>query len=218
MLGGPTAGHPRGVHSMKRIALACLIALTTGCGTRLVIDLPKLPPVGFREAAPRPQPGCTYLNVVVDYSTNAMGMTAKDVALSAHVAQAMARELTRLGAHVSEDPGSAYWSLMIMATHNIRDGGFIFSAYLTLRNLQEVRDSGLAIYAGSQAADDKQATMYTGVSYGSHQDLDKMAREFVRQADAALLPAARELCAFEALEARRRDEVDEQVPYPELPL
>ena len=61
-------------------------------------------------------------------------------------------------------------------------------------------------------------SMYTGVSYGSHQDVDRLAREYVRKAEEALLPSARELCEFETQEARTRTGIDEQVPHPELPL
>jgi hypothetical protein len=202
---------------MRRLAAIGLCLIATGCGTRVVLTVPRLPGFGEAAAGPRPEAGCRYLNILVDYSTRATGMSAQDVALSARVAEAMKQELGRLGARVTEEPAEAYWSLMLLAVHNERDGGFIFSAMLALRDLAETRDPGIATYA-KPGKDDAKPTMYTGVSYGSHQDVERLAREYVRKADAALLPSARELCEFEAQEARRHTEVDDQVPHPDLPL
>jgi hypothetical protein len=56
------------------------------------------------------------------------------------------------------------------------------------------------------------------ISYGSLQDAERLAREFVRQADAALLPSARQLCAFEGAEQERHDAVEAQIHDPARPL
>ena len=210
---------------MRRLAaLAIPLLLATGCGTHVVLRIPDFPSLAAKPASGPPlQPGCRYLNVLVDYSTEASGLALRDVSLSAHVAEVMKKEFGRLGVHVTEDPSEAYWSLMLIAVNNQRDGGFIFSAMLHLRDLSEARTPGIATYARSEAAGAKRVplslpSVYTGVSYGSHQDVDKLAREYVRKAEEALLPSARELCEFETQEARTRSSVDEQVPHPELPL
>ena len=144
-------------------------------------------------------------------------MSFRDVQLSAQVAGAMSKELERLGARVTDEPGHAYWSLMLMAIHNERDGGFIFSATLALRQLAESRDPGIATYANP---DDESApaTLYMAISYGSLQDVERLAREYIQKADAALLPSARQLCAYDGDEDERHDSVEAQVPHPALPL
>jgi hypothetical protein len=194
---------------MRRFAAAALCLLAAGCAARS-------PVLGAGAPATRPRGECRYLNVLVDYS-RAAGMSLRDVTLSAEIAQAMSKELERLGARLTAEPGQAYWSLMLMAIHNERDGGFIFSATLSLRELKESHDPGIATYAapGDGSAP---ATLYMAISYGSLQDVERLAREFVRQADAALLPSARELCAFEGEEEARHDAVEAQVADPARPL
>jgi hypothetical protein len=203
--------------AMRRLAAICLCLLATGCGTRIVLTIPRSPFASQQLPAPRPEGECRYLNVLVDYSTRASGMSSRDVALSAAVAETMAKEFRRLGAKVTDEPGQAYWSLMLLAVHNERDGGFIFSATLALRELAEARDTGIQTYA---TASDPSAppTFYTGISYGSLDDLGRLTRKFVETADAALLPSARQLCAFEVDENERHDSVDAQIPLPALPL
>lgn len=204
--------------AMRRLAAICLCLLASGCGTRIVLTIPGSP-FAVREApAPRPDRECRYLSVLVGYSTQAAGMSARDVALSAEVAEAMKQEFQRLGAHVTDEPGQAYWSLMLLAVHNERDGGFIFSATLALRELAEARDTGIPTYTSGGGDGASAPTLYTGISYGSLEDVGRLARKFVQTADAALLPSARQLCAFDAQETLRHDAVDEQVPLPELPL
>jgi hypothetical protein len=202
---------------MRRLAAIALGLLATGCGTRIVLTIPRFPSLHAEAPAARPGLHCRYLNVLIDYSTQAAGMSAEDVRLSAEVAEAMAQEFRRLGARVTEEPGQAYWSLMLMAVHNERDGGFVFSAMLALRELAESRDPGIATYAKSGEGPG-QPTMYTAISYGSLEDAERLARQYVQKADAALLPSARRLCAFEVQEDQRHSEVDAQVPRPELPL
>ena len=182
-----------------------------------MLAIPTLPSLRAEAQAPRPEPSCRYLNVLVDYSTQASGMSGKDVQLSAEVAGVMVREFERLGARVTLEPQQAYWSLMLMAIHNERDGGFIFSAMLALRQLTESHDPGIATYASSASAE-APPTLYTAVSYGSLSDVHRMAREYVQKADAALLPAARQLCAFEVQEDERHTAVDAEIERPEVPL
>jgi hypothetical protein len=195
---------------MGRLAAAALCLLAAGCAARS-------PLLAAEASAPRPRDGCRYLNVLLDYSKEADGMSFRDVQLSEEIAGAMAKELERLGARLTEEPGQAYWSLMLMAIHNERDGGFIFSATLTLRQLSESHDPGIATYAKPED-EAAPATLYMAISYGSLQDAQRLAREFVRQADAALLPSARQLCAFEGDEEARHDAVEAQVRDPARPL
>ena len=183
-----------------------------------MLRIPDLPSFASEAPAPAPDPGCRYLNVLVDYSTEASGLALRDVGLSAHVAEVMKKEFARLGVHVTENPAEAYWSLMLIAVHNQRDGGFIFSAMLHLRDLDEARNPGISTYSRPGKVSVSIPSMYTGVSYGSQQDIDKLAREYVQKAEQALLPSARTLCDFDAQEARRHDSVDQQVARPELPL
>jgi len=193
---------------MRRLTATALSLLAAGCGASSF---------GTQASAPRPQRECRYLNVLVDYSREAAGMSSRDVQLSAEVAETMSQELERLGARVTDEPGHAYWSLMLMAIHNERDGGFIFSATLALRQLAESHDPGIATYA---KPDDESApaTLYTAISYGSLEDVERLARHYIQQADAALLPSARQLCAYDGDEDERHDSVEAQVPHPALPL
>ncbi len=194
---------------MRQLAATALCVLAAGCAARSPFSGAEAPASHPRE--------CRYLSVLVDYSREAAGMSSRDVQLSAQVAETMSQELERLGARVTDEPGQAYWSLMLMAIHNQRDGGFIFSATLALRQLAESHDPGIETYA---KPDDKSApaTLYTALSYGSLGDVDQLARHYVQQADVALLPSARQLCAFEGEEQARHDAVEAQVQHPALPL
>ena len=202
---------------MRRLAAIAICLLATGCGTRVVLTVPRSPFSARQAAAPRPEGECRYLNVLIGYSTQASGMSSRDVSLSAEVAEAMTQEFQRLGAHVTDEPGQAYWSLMLLAVHNERDGGFIFAATLALRELAESRDTGIPTYTASPGPG-APPSLYTGISYGSLDDVGRLARRFVETADAALLPSARQMCAFEAQENARDGSVDAQVAAPELPL
>ena len=202
------------------VALGSLLlasTVTAGCGTQMVVSFPEFPSFGKETAAaPRPSADCRYMNVLINYSTQAAGMSSQDLQIAADVAASMKKEFARLGAKVIEEPSGAYWSLMLMAVHNVRDDGFIFSATLSLRDLSEARDPGIATYAA--ASRPGPATLYTAISYGSLEDLERRARDFVRAADAARLPTSRALCASEASEEGRHESVEAQVPDPSLPL
>jgi hypothetical protein len=206
---------------MRSLAALGLL-LATGCGTHIVLRIPDFPSLASEPVrSAEVPPSCRYLNVLIDYSTEASGLELRDVNLSEHVAEVMKKEFARLGVHVTENPNEAYWSLMLIAVNNQRDGGFIFSAMLHLRDLSEARNPGIATYSRKQNPEKVPVSLpsvYTGVSYGSHHDVDMLAREYVRKAEEALLPSARQLCEFETQEARMRTSVDEQVPHPELPL
>ena len=207
---------------MRRLAAIALCLLASGCASRIVL-IPRAPAAAEAASAPRPQDECRYMNVLVGYSTQASGLSSRDISLSAEVAEAMKQEFRRLGARVTDVPDRAYWSLMLMAIHNERDGGFIFSATLALRELSEEHDPGIPAYASapngaSAAPADAPPTLYSGISYGSIEDVGRLARRFVASADAALLPSARQLCAFELQENERHDAVEAQVPLPDLPL
>jgi hypothetical protein len=198
---------------MRRLAAIGLCLLATGCGTRIVLTIPRSPFAAAPAVAPRPEGQCRYLNVLVGYSTQASGMSARDVALSADVAEVMKQEFRRLGANVTDEPGQAYWSLMLLAVHNERDEGFIFSATLALRELAEARDTGIPTYA-AESENGAPPTLFTGISYGSLGDVGRLARKFVVTADAALLPSARQLCVFEVEENERHEAVEAQVSLP----
>ena len=60
---------------MRRLAtLALPLLLATGCGRTVVLRLPDLPSLAQEEAATaEARPSCRYLNVLVDYSTEASG-------------------------------------------------------------------------------------------------------------------------------------------------
>lgn len=205
------------LQAMFRLVAIVLCLLGTGCGSTIVLRIPNSPFAAKEVAPPRPEGQCRYLNVLVGYSTQASGMSTRDVSLSAEVAEAMTQEFQRLGATITKEPAQAYWSLMLLAVHNERDDGFIFSATLALRELAEAHDTGIPTYA-TESGSPAPPTLYTGISYGSLEDVGRLARKFVERADAALLPSARQLCAFEVEENERHDTVDSQVPLPALPL
>ena len=65
---------------MRRLAVLALSLLAVpGCGTRIVLTIPRAPLLGTEAPAPRPEPSCCYLNLLVDYSTQASGMSSKEV-------------------------------------------------------------------------------------------------------------------------------------------
>ena len=76
---------------MRRLAAIAICLLATGCGTRVVLTVPRSPFSARQAAAPRPEGECRYLNVLVGYSTQASGMSSRDVSLSAEVAEALRR-------------------------------------------------------------------------------------------------------------------------------
>jgi hypothetical protein len=61
-------------------------------------------------------------------------------------------------------------------------------------------------------------TLYSGIAFGPHAQLQRRARELSRQAYAAIYPAARRMCEYDASERRREREMREQLPPPPEPL
>lgn len=238
-----------------RTILTGLLALplVAGCGQTLVLELPSAPPNPFEEPLQGPQPllprvECEFMTLLIDFSRKG------EVEVSARVARAMAEEFESFGTRVTDDPNRAYWSLMILASGNARRDGFVFSALLTARNMNEGYDPGVTVFARrtepppqvASTEDDpptppedasptppadesprerelrrrveKLPTLYNGLSYGPLDQLDEQARTFARQAYAAVFPAAKQLCDFQAADERREQTLDEQLPKPPKPL
>jgi len=224
---------------MRKIPTFLLLAiLGTACGRTVVLELPEAPPnpfAGAPEQGPQPLPRveCEFMSVWIDSSRRG------DRPLAARVVRAMKREFETFGARVVPDPDDAYWSLMILAARDGRgSGGFVFSGLLTSRNMNEGYDPGVTVYANeapearkrpgpdtdAEADADADAeprwieklpTMYNGLSYGTDAQLEDQARAFVRQAYAAVFPAAEQLCQFQAADRARERALDRQLGVPE---
>lgn len=194
---------------MGKLTLTLLASLCLGCGH---VASRNLGPVDAQSArkVERPAADCRYLSVWVDYSNDATGLTRKDVKLNESIAKLMERELSHIGHRISDDPQSAYWSLMIMGANTGYRDQFVFTAMLSLRSLEEGYGSGLAGYSKSDAS--VPPTMYTGLSYGSRRELGRLVREYVRAADTALLPLTRQLCDIEAADQQRELDLEQQIP------
>jgi hypothetical protein len=194
---------------MGKLTLSLLVCLCFGCGHVASRNVsPVAPQLGHE--LERPAADCRYLSVWVDYSHDATGLTRKDLKLNESIAKLMERELSRIGHRISDDPRSAYWSLMIMGANTGYRDQFVFTAMLSLRNLQESYGSGLVGYSGSDES--APPTMYTGLSYGSRRELGRLVREYVRAADTALLPLTRQLCDIEAADQQRELDLERQIP------
>jgi len=199
------------------LGLACL-----GCGQTLVIRIPDLP---FRDSDPPPgvaaaerRVRCNFMTILVDYSRHG------EIEVADRVARAMEREFERYGVRVTRSNQDAYWSLMILASDNARGDGYIFSALLSARNMNEGYDPGVTVFrrdgeaVEESAAGEKIPTMYNGLSYGPYETLDEQAKIFVKQAYEAVFPHARELCDFERSDREREKTIDEEIPGPPSPL
>jgi len=199
---------------MRRILILTAACLVLACSKPLVVVIPSLGPGG--DAAPRPSripEGCRYSSVVVTHPSGQGGRSGSDLALNAKIAEMMRHELGRLGAAVTRDPSDAYWSLMVLAAVDERHyDGFLFSATLALRQLNEGHDPGVTAYAGGSGH--QLPTVYSGLGYGPGYALRTIVRDFVRRADAALLPVAHTLCEQDERERSREAQVDRQAPGP----
>jgi hypothetical protein len=147
--------------------------------------------------------------------------------VGARVAAAMKKEFEARGMHVTPSTNEAYWSLMILASENSRKDGYIFSAMLSARNMNEGYDPGVTVFQREkekrqreQGKGDPQKvpTLYNGLSYGPYATLEDQARGYVRQAYAAVFPFAQELCAFEAADRKREQSLDKELPAHPAPL
>jgi hypothetical protein len=210
---------------MKRALLLAPLCFSFGCGL-LVSSDPRLGWIGEMtelEPPPRPPSDCRYLTLVIQPSVNAAGMSERDALLAAEVAELMEIEFVRRGARVTDEGESAYFSLLIMAAEEARHNGFVFSAVLAARGLKEAHDGGVDAYApaGSVAEDMEKngsATLYHALSWGEKARLRYSVREYVRQADSALLPLASELCEAERIDREREAELERQVAEKGAPL
>ena len=203
--------------------LLCLLA--TGCGKTVVFRIPS-PLARAAEIVDEtdPRAECEFMTILIDYSRHGMGLAPEDVRIAARVADAMESEFASLGTQVTEKRGKAYWSLMILAANNERSDGYLFSALLTSRNMNEGYDPGVSVYAAAEAegvpADAPKAvpSMYNGLSYGPYENLEDQAREYVRRAYKAVFPMAERLCQFAEADRQREVDVDQQLPDPPVPL
>ena len=209
------------------LLLSCLPGL--GCGQTYMLYVPEAPFPGGEDSAevqesdPRVQ--CEFMTVLIDYSRTGMGLSPADIKVASRVANAMSKEFESYGTHVTDVRKDAYWSLMILASNNERHDGYIFSALLAARNMNEGHGPGIAAYGSGEDASDQEVgdlvkipSMYNGLSYGPYTNLEDQAREYVRQAYNAVFPAARQLCDFEAADKARELELESQLPALPQPL
>jgi hypothetical protein len=200
--------------------------LASACGQTIVLKVPDAPwarpkpgPVAPAAEPPAPVPlaECPFMTVVIDYSREG------NAEVGARVASAMKQEFEALGTQVTKSSSDAYWSLMILASENARKDGYVFSAMLSARNMNEGYDPGVTVFqrngAGApKAGSQKIPTLYNGLSYGPYATLEDQARGYVRQAYAAVYPFAQRLCAFEAADRNREKAIDDQLPAGPAPL
>jgi hypothetical protein len=88
----------------------------------------------------------------------------------------------------------------------------VFSASIELRDLREGHDPGITTYKVGRSA--KSPVLYSGLGFGPGYVLEDTIREFARRADAALLPAARNLCAYAESESLYEAELQANVRSP----
>ena len=173
---------------------------------------------GIAELMPaRPPEDCRYLTVLIQASDNASGMSERDAELAAEVADLMAKEFTRRGTRVIRTGDDAYFSLLVLAAEEPVHDGFVFSAVLAARGRKEAHEAGVDTYAkpGEEAG---KATLYHGMSWGEQSRLRRSVRDYVKQADVALLPLAHDLCEFDRMERERQEALDAQLVEHGAPL
>lgn len=206
---------------MKCALLLAPLCASLGCGL-LVSGEPQLgwiAEVTRLTPPPRPASDCRYLTVLVQSSENAAGMSERDALLAAEVAELMEIEFVRRGARVTEQGDEAYFSLLVLAAEENRHDGFVFSAVLAARGRKEAHDSGVNTYTGTGAvAGPDSAALYHALSWGEKSRLRHSVREYVRQADTAMLPLAQQLCEFDRLDREREAELDRQMVEKGAPL
>lgn len=206
---------------MKRVLLLAPLCLSLGCGLLPSTD-PQLGWIGVMahlDPPPRPPSDCRYLTLMIQPSQNAAGMSERDALLAQEVADMMEVEFTRRGARVTQDGRNAYFSLLVLAAEETHNDGFVFSAVLAARGRKEAPDYGVETYnAAGAPADAASATLYHGLSWGEKSRLRYSVREYVRQADMALLPLAHELCESDRKDRQREAEMDRQIAEKGAPL
>jgi len=200
---------------MRRIIVLSLLGLCVGCAKPLVIVVPGFAPQeeGNTTRAERLPDDCRYTRVSISHSWNGASMSNEDRKISAKVAALMRREFANTGATITESPADAYWSLMVMAAADDRHhDGFVFSASVGLRDMNEDHDPGITTYESDASV--QSPILYSGLGFGPGYVLEDTIREFARRADSALLPAARDLCASADSEQRRESELQASVRNP----
>jgi hypothetical protein len=200
---------------MRIIIAISLLGLCLGCAQPLILVVPGLAPREGRIVAEveRLPDDCRYARVAITHSRNGPSISSADLRVSSKVAELMRREFLNTGATITDTPADAYWSLMVMAVADDRHyEGFIFSASIGLRDLHEGHDPGITTYQASSA--EESPVFYSGLGFGPGYVLEETVREFVKRADAALLPAAQRLCAYAESENLREAELQAQIRLP----
>ncbi len=218
---------------MRGVWIALVVCLATaGCGRSFVVEMPDAPLPGFfgeepiDGADPIEPLDCQFMSVLIDYSRHG------DTRVAVAVAEAMADEFEALGTRITPVRSEAFWSLMILATKDARKTGYIFTAMLSARNMNEGYDPGVTVFRreGDRGPEDgaedgsepgtegKIPTMYHGLSYGPESALEEQARLYVRQAYDAVFPYAEQLCDLAASDREREESLDAQLPEAPEPL
>jgi hypothetical protein len=200
---------------MRIVTVVSLFGLCLGCAQPLIIVVPGVAPREARNAisAERLPDGCPYTRMAITHSRTGSSISNADLHVSSKIAELMRREFVNSGATITDRPADAYWSLMVMAVADDRHyEGFIFSASIGLRALQEGHDPGITSYKASTSGESP--IIYSGLGFGPGYVLEETVREFVRRADTALLPAAQRLCAYAEAENFRESELEARLPVP----
>ena len=127
--------------------------------------------------------------------------------LAAKVAEHMRAELSWIGLQLVDDPKAAYWALLIIAVHNNRGGGFIFSVATSRRVLDDKGTSKGVRFI--RPGGKRSAYSFHGLHYGRYDELEENVRSYIAAADATIFQTARALCDLEAQD-RERERVVEQ--------
>lgn len=197
---------------MRWVFLIALPCLAVGCSTPTVIVIPA---TSSGSAAPPHArlPQCRYARMVISHGESSR-LSSNDLGLNAKVSALMSNEWRRRGASVIDEPGDAYWSIMVLAAEDTRfRDGFVFSATVSLRGFQESHDSGVTALDSGDGASGR-PILYTGLAFGPGHKLASIVARFVSNADAALLPVAKALCDQEGREIIRDVEAELAVPRP----
>jgi hypothetical protein len=143
-------------------------------------------------------------------------LSEQDQRLAARIAEFMEVELARHGFRVTAEEESAHLSLLVLAGEEQQLGGFVFTALVAIREHRESHESGLDRYAATGAMG--RPSFYHGVSWGPKVGLRESVRDFVQQADLALLPRVHELCEIDRLEREREETLKSQMAEFVAPL
>jgi len=202
----------------QRTLLVALLFSSLGCGTFASSEPRPGWLGGIAELLPaRPPADCRYLTVLIQHSNNGTGMSERDALLAQEVADLMAKEFASRGTRVIRSGEEAYFSLLVLAAEEPVHDGFVFSAVLAARGRKEAHEAGVDTYA-KPGETPGTATLFHGMSWGEQSRLRKSVRDYVKQADVALLPLAHDLCEFDRLDRERQDALDAQLAEHGAPL